>query len=71
MTDRINGCYVTFDGPIREDDCRAILDAIMQIKKVIGVTPFVDSATDWMVRAQIRNEYHRKILDCFEEENNE
>lgn len=41
MTDRHTGYLVTLETPMREDDAQALVSALMQIKGVIDVRPFI------------------------------
>jgi hypothetical protein len=66
MTDRLKGCYVSFDQDIREDDAKGILEAIGMIKGVIGVTAFTVDHNDWMARARVKAELIAKIVEVLQ-----
>lgn len=44
MTDRINGYFVVLEDSVREDDVQPVLNAIRQIRGVIGVTPQIQDS---------------------------
>jgi hypothetical protein len=53
MTDRHAAYLVVLEDDIREDDAEATLNALMQIKGVIGVQPVSDAGAEIMI-ARIR-----------------
>lgn len=64
MTDRIKGLTVVLERDIREDDCRAIIDAIRMVKGVLRVESHVMTSNDYMIREQVRHELEQKLLDA-------
>lgn len=66
MTDRIKGCWVTFNHDMREDDAQPTLNAILALKNVLGVTPFTTQPDDYFNRERIKREYQQKIWEVFE-----
>lgn len=61
MTDRVKGLIVTFENDIREDDAENIINAIMMLKGVIGVSPNTVNPSDLMNRQRISYELKAKI----------
>lgn len=61
MTDRLKGLTVAFESDIRDDDAQCIIDAILMIKGVSGVTTSLSSSEDYMNRQQVRREVVDKI----------
>jgi len=67
MTDRLKGLTVAFDEDIRADDAQCIIDAILMIKGVSGVTTSISNSEDYMNRLQIRREVVEKIYELAKE----
>jgi hypothetical protein len=63
VTDRLKGLVVTFDRDIREDDAKAIVDAIKMIRGVLDATPSVRTYEDHMNRARIDAEWRQRMHD--------
>ena len=63
MTDRLKGLVVAFENDIREDDAQCVIDAILMIKGVSGVTTSISGSEDYMNRQQIKREVIDKIYD--------
>ncbi len=63
MTDRLKGLTVAFDKDIREDDAQCIIDAILLIRGVSGVTTSTSNPEDYMNRQQIIRDIKAKIFD--------
>lgn len=61
MTDRLKGLTVAFDRDIRDDDAQCIIDAILMIKGITGVTTSISNSEDYMNRQQVRHEVINKI----------
>lgn len=68
MTDRIKGCYVTFDEDIRDDDVEELINAISMLKRVIDVSTDVSSPTDHVARVRARQALVGRILAVLEDE---
>ena len=62
MTDRVKGCWVAFEKPIREDDAEAMVNAIKMVKGVAGVTTSVCDGNDYMTQQTIRFELQGKLF---------
>lgn len=67
MTDRIKGIVVTLDRDYRDDDVRAILDAIRMIKGVVAVAPQVSTSDDWMARRRVQHQLRDRIYKMMDE----
>jgi hypothetical protein len=65
MTDRMKGCWVSFDHDIRSDDVEQLVNAIQQLRGVAGVELHVSDHTDWMARTQVREEIRNDILELY------
>ncbi len=63
MTDRVMGLVVTLDVDMRSDDAKAVIDAIMTMRHVIGVSPVVADHNDWINRERIRRELGLKLMN--------
>lgn len=63
MTDRLKGLIVAFEKDIREDDAQCIIDAVLMIKGVAGVTTSLSSSDDYINRQQIKQEVVGKIYN--------
>jgi hypothetical protein len=61
MTDRIKGCWVSFERDIREDDAGPLLQAIQQLRGVSAVTADPADPADWMARDRVRRELSEKL----------
>ena len=64
MTDRLKGLVVAFVGPIREDDAKAIKNAIYQLRGVAMVSDLVDNPDDHVNREIVKREMTTKIMDA-------
>lgn len=67
MSDRIKGFTVVLEKDTRDDDFESIMDAVMMIKGVAGVTPSLSDSDDWMNRERVRRELAGKIWDALHE----
>lgn len=65
MTDRFKGLVVTLDHDIREDDARAVMDAIRLHRFVVDVRGVVADMDDHINRLRI---LHLKLLDVVTED---
>ena len=68
MTDRINGLTVALDRDYRSDDVEEIVNAIMMIKGVKGVTTSVTDMADYTARVRVATELQTRILKVFSDE---
>ncbi len=66
MTDRLKGCWVSFDRDIREDDAEGILNAIRMIRGVADAQPDVTNADDWLARSRVKHELRDKLIALLE-----
>lgn len=67
MTDRIKGLTVYLDPQPRDDDCEALVNAIMMLRGVIRVTKSVNMPVDDLAFEKARREMRKKLLDAFED----
>jgi len=67
MTDRLKGLVVAFETDIREDDAQCIIDAILMIKGVCGVSMHVSNPDDYMNRMLIKQEVRDKLLQLYKD----
>lgn len=65
MIDRFNGLYVALDRDIRDDDAKAIIDAIRMVKGVNDVTGHVVDMDSYVAQQRIKNELWTKLRDAF------
>ena len=68
MTDRIKGLTVALDRDYRDDDVQAIVDAIMMIKGVKGVTMSKVEMDDYTARVRVVTELQSQVLAVFSKE---
>jgi hypothetical protein len=66
MTDRLKGCWVSFDQDIGTDDAESILGAIRMIRGVAAVETSVTDPEDWLARQRIRFEIKEKIAKFYD-----
>lgn len=66
MTDRHAGYVVTLENDIREDDAKAIINAIRMVKGVVSVDPVISDLEHLMARCQIRRQFTSMIYDLAE-----
>lgn len=62
MTDRVKGCWVSFDKDKRVDDVETLVAAIKMLKGVQDVTLSLSNSDDWMNRSRIRLELGKELL---------
>lgn len=65
MTDRYNAFIVILDRDIREDDAEATINAIKQIKGVLGVQPHIADANEGIAEARVRRELIAQLWKVF------
>ncbi len=63
MTDRYNALIVVLDRDIRDDDAKAIIDAIKMIKHVQSVKGNVSDITDHVAKETAKRELIDKIWE--------
>lgn len=63
MTDRHSAYIVILESDIREDDAKATIDAIKQIRGVLGIEPHIANPDERIAEMRVRNELSRKIFD--------
>jgi len=66
MTDRIHALTVALAIDVRDDDVQPLLNAILQLRGVVGVTPLVVEATDYVARQRVQTEWRQKVVALFE-----
>jgi len=62
MTDRLEGCTVIFEKPLREDDAEGIISAIRHISGVRIVEPVTSTSDCWMAAERARDEMRDGLL---------
>lgn len=67
MTDRIQGLTVALDRDYRDDDVEAIVNAIMMVKGVKGVTKSVVNISDYTARVRAITEIQGKLVDVLKD----
>ena len=66
MTDRIAGFVVALADDVREDDAKAIYDAIAQLRGVGGVGRITSDPSISIAQIRERNRLSRAVLDMLE-----
>lgn len=67
MTDRFNALIVTLVEDVREDDAKAIMDAIALLKGVAGVTGNVaDGVSDTIAQMRVRRDLVNRLWEALE-----
>jgi hypothetical protein len=66
VSDRIKGCWVSFERDMRAEDAETILDAIRALRGVAAVEVFVADHADWMARQRVRREIGEKLRALYE-----
>lgn len=61
MTNRHIGYVVTLEGPVREDDSEAALNAIRMIKGVVAVEPVIDNPGTQMAYQKAKYDIERRL----------
>ena len=64
MTDRHAGYIVVLDRDIRDDDAKATLDAIRQIKGVLEVQPVVADMMGAIASSRVRYQFADALSDA-------
>jgi hypothetical protein len=67
MTDRYNAFIVILAEDLREDDARATIEAIKQIKHVQDVQPHVRSFEDAIAESRVKAELAKKLFKVLQE----
>jgi hypothetical protein len=63
MSDRYNAFVVILENDIRDDDAKATIKAIEQIKGVLRVTPHIADINESIAESRVKNELFNKIFD--------
>lgn len=71
MTDRYNAFIVVLEQDIRSDDAQPILDAIKQLRGVLGVEPYVSDISEQIAEMRARRELGQKLWDVLYPEHKE
>lgn len=66
MTDRHAGYIVALEEDIREDDAEETLNAIRNIKRVVGVEPIIRSIESDLAYLRVRSEIATKFFDFYQ-----
>ena len=61
MADRYNYLTVGIESNIHEDECKALIAAIRQLRGVLAVEPHVLEASDWLAEERAKQELGQKI----------
>lgn len=67
MTDRYNALIVVLDRDTRDDDCKAIIDAIRMIKGVLSVTGNKRDPDDYVAKERERKWWSDRLIDLLNE----
>lgn len=62
MSDRYKGLIVTLKEPIKDEDAKALISAIEQLRHVIDVQPVIETGTDHMVAQRVRYELSQQLF---------
>lgn len=62
MTDRISHLTVVLDKEYRDDDVKAIVNAIRMVRGVSDVTEHVADGSSWAVEQRVRSELGDKLI---------
>jgi len=65
MSDRIKGCWVSFEADIKDEYAEPILDAIRQIRGVQAVESSVTDSGDWLAREHVKAEIRDKLMALY------
>lgn len=68
MTDRFNTLTVVLEKDMREDDAKALLSAISQLRGVLSVSGNVADLTEYMAVERARHELGQKLWDVLRPE---
>lgn len=66
MTDRVSFLVVALEQDIRDDDCQPLIEAIKQLRGVIGVEPKMAGYETWAAELRARNEFKKKLWDALQ-----
>ncbi len=67
MTDRVKGLTITLESDIRIEDISPLMNAILQMKGVIDVSPIISNASDSVVKLRCRQEMREKLYTLISE----
>lgn len=67
MTDRHAGYLVTLDADIRDDDAKAILDALRMVKHVLAVEPVVADPLSKIAENRARTDILTMLVRAIQE----
>lgn len=65
MTERIGALTVILEEPVRTDDVKTIIAAIMMIRGVAKVETHPFGGSEWMAKETARRELEKLIWDAF------
>ena len=63
MTDRYHSITVVLEKDVREDDARALIDAIKQMRCVLTVRGVVSNIESMMAEERARHEIGKQLID--------
>jgi hypothetical protein len=63
MSDRHGAYIVTMEKGIKDEDSKAVLDALMLIRGVVAVTPCVEDYNTHIATERVRRELHNILWD--------
>lgn len=63
MTDRYHTLTVVLKDDIRDDDAKALIDAVLMLKGVLSVTGIVSDVAAHMARERARHELGQKLME--------
>jgi hypothetical protein len=66
VSDRLKGCWVSFERDMRAEDAEAILDAIRALRGVAAAEVSVADHADWMARQRVKHEIGEKLRALYE-----
>lgn len=62
MSDRYIALTVLLEKPIKDEDAEQLIQAIMQLRGVMDVTPVVQDVQTLWIEQKIRNEIGEKLM---------
>jgi hypothetical protein len=66
VSDRLKGCWVSFERDMRAEEAGPILGAIRAIRGVGAAEVSVAGPDDWMARERVRSEVKARIHELYE-----
>lgn len=66
MSDRLKGCWVSFERDMRAEEAGPILGAIRAIRGVAGAEASVAGADDRMARDRVRSEVKARLFELYD-----